>query len=183
MIIRDPNSGRGQNISVGGMAITKAIIQTISEYSNIDEGDAYSAVVSVTPTGAGDCFFYMINNDNRDIVVSSMKLYSASAESVQIKLGDIGTVGGTHAALIPVNRNAGSAKTADVTCESGVDITGLSGGSVVDDLVAGATMWRWEWFTGLILPKNKMLSLYAVTGAIAIKMTIGFHFKSLALEI
>jgi hypothetical protein len=111
-----------------------------------------------------------------------LKLYAAATETVQVKIRDTGTVGGTHAVLVPVNRNAGSGKVADVTCESGVDITGLSGGDVVDELVAGADMYRWKWQSGLIIPKNRTVSLYAVTGAIAIKATLGFCFLCPCLE-
>ena len=182
MIVRDPRSGIGQSVTQGGMAISKAICQTITEHSNQHEEESYSAVMSVTPTGAGDCFFYITNNNDIDAVVTSLKLYAASAETIQVKIRDTGTVGGTHAALTPVNRNAGSGKIADVTCESGVDITGLSGGDIVDELMAGATMYRWQWQSGLIIPKNRTVSLYAATGAIAIKATLGFCFLCSCLE-
>jgi hypothetical protein len=182
MIIRDPKTGSGQSVTVGGMAVTKAICQSLTEHSNHHEEESYSAVISATPTGAGDCFFYITNDDDKDMVVTSLKLYSGAAETIQVKIRDTGTVGGTHAALIPVNRNAGSGKIADVTCESGVDITGLSGGDIVDELIAGTTMYRWEWQSGLIIPKNRMFSLYVVTGAIAIKATLGFCFLCACLE-
>ena len=182
MILRDPRSGIGQSVTVGGMAINKAICQTITEHSNQHEEESYSAVMSVTPTGAEDCFFYIINDNDIEAVVTSLKLHAAAAETVQVKIRDTGTVGGTHATLTPVNRNAGSGKVADVTCESGVDITGLSGGDVVDELVANTTMYRWQWQSGLIIPKNRMVSLYAVTGAIAIRATLGFCFLCPCLE-
>ena len=181
-ILRDPNSGRGQAVTQGSMAMVKAICQTVNEHANQVEKEAYSAVISKTPTGAGDCFFYIKNLDEDPLVISSLKLHSANAENIQIKLGDAGTVGGTHATLACVNRNAGSGHEANVTCESGVDITGLSGGEVVDELVSGTTMYRWEWLSGLIVPKNRILSLYAVTGAIAIKATAGFYFLCDCLE-
>lgn len=182
MILRDPKTGIGQSVTKGGMAVSKAICQSITEHSNQHEEESYSAVISVTPTGAGDCFFYITNDSDIEAVVTSLKLQSATAETIQVKIRDTGTVGGTHAALVPVNRHAGSGKIADVTCESGVDITGLSGGDIVDVLVSGADMWRWEWQSGLIIPKNRTVSLYAVTGAIAIKATLGFCFLCPCLE-
>jgi hypothetical protein len=182
VIIRDPVSGTGQSVTKGGMGVAKAICQTITEHSNQIEKQSYSAVISVTPTGAGDCFFYITNDNDLDAVVTSIKLQSASAETVQVKIRDTGTVGGTHAKLMPVNRNVGSGKTAEVTCESGVDITGLSGGNVVDQIVAGATMYKWQWQSGLIVPKNRTVSLNAVTGAIAIKATLSFCFLCTCLE-
>ena len=182
MIIRDPRSGIGQGVSVSGMAMVKAASQEMVEYVNRKNEQSFSAVITATPTGAGDCFFYIKNNDNLMMEVTSLKLHAPTAEMVEVKLGDTGTAGGTHAALTPVNRNAGSGKVADVTCESGVDITGLSGGSVVDALAARAGMYRWEWRSGLILPKNWILSLYAVNGAIEIRATLGFCFLSTDME-
>lgn len=182
MILRDPKKGTGQSVTIGGMAINKAICQTITEHSNQHEEESYSAVISATPTGAGDCFFYITNDSDIEAVVTSLKLWAAAAETIQVKIRDVGIVGGTHAALIPVNRHAGSGKVADVTCESGVDITGLSGGDIVDELVVGTTMWKWEWQSGLIIPKNRTVSLYAETGAIAIKATLGFCFLCPCLE-
>lgn len=182
MILRDPRTGIGQSVTAGGMAVNKAICQTITEHSNQHEEQSYSAIISVTPTGAGDCFFYITNDDDIEAVVTSLKLHAGAAETIQIKIRDTGTIGGTHATLTPVNRNAGSGKIADVTCESGVDITGLSGGDIVDELIAGTTMYKWEWQSGLIIPKNRTVSLYAVTGAIAIKATLGFCFLCPCLE-
>jgi hypothetical protein len=176
MIIRDPQSGVGMNISDEGYGRVGAACIPIQFQANWDKGNFYSAVIEKTPTGAGDCFFYIKNDDSLDLIMTSIKLQSASAESIQVKLGDSGTAGGTHAALTPVSRNAGSGKTADVTCESGVDITGLSGGSIVDLLFSNTLMIRWGWESRLVIPKNSILSLYAVTGAVAVKAILGFYF-------
>jgi len=176
MILRDPQTGIGQGVNIEGYGNSNAVIHTIGRHANIVHKEAYAAVISVTPTGAGDCFFYAKNNNNDNLIITSMKLYSASAESVQIKLGDAGTVGGTHAALTPVSKFAGSGGVADATCESGVDITDLSGGSIVDLLYCTNEMKRWQWQSGLVVPKNSIFSLYAVTGAVAINATVCFYF-------
>lgn len=147
-------------------------------YSENQVGNAYSAIISVTPTGAGDCFFYVKNNDAMDMLARIIRVRSASAESIQVKLGDTGTVGGTHAVLTPVSRNAGSGKTADVTCESGVDITGLSGGAIVDVIYCSTAQEEVIIPGDLIVPKNSLISFYAVTGAIALNITFGFYFDS-----
>lgn len=147
-------------------------------YNENRNGNAYSAIVSVTPTGADDCFFYIKNNDAMDMLARIIRVRSASAESIQIKLGDTGTVGGTHADLTPVSRNAGSGKIADVTCESGVDITGLSGGSIVDIIYCNTTQVEVVIPGDLIVPKNSIISFYAVTGAVALNLTFGFYFDS-----
>lgn len=176
MIIRDPNNGAGMKVNEHGYGEVSSVMQPLQHHANVVHGNAYSAVMSVTPTGAGDCFFYIKNNDEYNLVVRSLSLYGASAESVQVKLGDIGTVGGTHADLTPISRNAGSGKVADATCESGVDITGLSGGSIVDLIQFTNSYLKVRWDSSLIVPKNSMLSLYAVTGAVAINANLSFLF-------
>ncbi len=144
---------------------------------NHNTGECYSIVVSKTPTGAADVFLYVKNTSEDDLVITSLKLYTASAESVQIKLGDTGTPvsGSTNA---PVNRNTDSGKTFSGTVLDGVNITGLSGGAVVDEVFGSTTMNKWGWSSGLILPKNGILSLYAVTGGVALKCTLSCNFQS-----
>lgn len=176
MIVRDPGTGKGMEVSSAGYGKITAVCHYIQHEANLIHEKSYSAVIDLTPTGAADCFFYIKNLDTDNLIATSLKLRSASAESVQVKLGDSGSVGGTHADLTCVSRNAGSGKTADVTCESGVDITGLSGGSVVDELFGATTMQRYIWDSSIIVPKNSMLSLYAVTGAVQLNAILSFYF-------
>ncbi len=176
MIVRDASTGKGMEVSADGYGNVDAVVHFRQHEANSMHEKSYSAVIDLTPTGAADCFFYIKNLDTDNMIVTALKLRSASAESVQIKLGDVGTVGGTHAALTPVSRNAGSGKTADVTCESGVNITGLSGGSVADEVFGGTTMYRYVWDSSIIVPKNSLLSLYAVTGAVQLNVTLSFYF-------
>ena len=99
-------------------------------------------------------------------------------EVIEVKINDIGIpVGGNT--VVPINRNAGSGNVADGVYEIGVNITGLSGGDLVDyigiDGTTGTKKHSWESF--LIIPKGKTLTLYATTGAIALRGSISgvFH--------
>ena len=181
MIIRDSSTGKAWDINPDGFGQINAFTSPLPYFANIIRQDSYSAIIDVTPTGAGDCFFYIKNDSSYDLIITSLKAYSASAEIVQMKLGDSGTVGGTHATLAPASRNAGSGKTADATCEVGVDITGLSGGYVVDTFYTTTTQTKWDWESRIIVPKNSIMSLYAVTGAIAIGGTLGFFTRGLCI--
>lgn len=181
MIIRDSSTGKAWDINPDGFGAVNAFTSPLPYFANIIRHDSYSTVISETPTGAGDCFFYMKNNSAYDLIMTSFKLYSASAEIIQMKLGVLGTLGGTHAALTPASRNAGSGKTAEVTCESGVDITGLTGGYIIDQFYTTATQQRWHWDSRIIIPKNGTIALYAVTGAILIGGTLGFFIRGLCV--
>ena len=154
-----------------------AVTRTIDLYCNQLTGVSYSLLISQTPTGAGDCFCYMKNNDVRDMIVSSVKFYAASDEIFMLKMSDTGTSAGGSTAT-PINRKAGCGNVADITCEVGNDITGLSGGDEIETIVikgAGSSE-RFEWLSGLIVPKNHTLTLYVVTGAIAVRATLSMHF-------
>lgn len=178
MLIED-GKGRGYKASVTpeNKLDICAVTRTIDLYCSQVNGESYSLVISQTPTGAGDCFCYIKNNDDKDMVISSIKLYAATSEIFEIKLGDTGTPAG-GATATPVNRKAGCGNVAEVTAEDGNDITGLSGGDVVEAIAVkgGETAMRYEWLSGLIVPKNHTLTLYAVTGAIAVRVTLSMHF-------
>jgi hypothetical protein len=154
-----------------------AVTRTMDLYCNQINGISYSLILSQTPTGAGDCFCYVKNNDVNDLVISSVKLYAASDEIFVMKLDDTGTPAG-GSAVTPSNRKAGCGNVADATCEAGNDITGLSGGDEVESIfVKGAgTSHRFEWLSGVIVPKNHIVTLYVTTGAIAVRATLSMHF-------
>jgi len=178
MIIESSGVGRyGAEVSSEGKLFVHSSMVQWQHHSN-DHGDAYSFVVAKTPTGAGDCFAFIKNNDDKDMVVTSVKLACVAADRIQVNLNDdVSTAaGGTTTTM--VNRNAGSGNTADVTSESGVNITNLTGGLVVDDLLvaAGTNMQKYSWGSGLIIPKNKTISFWAVTGTAAINMTLSLYF-------
>lgn len=176
MVINDPN-GTPQRVNNENAAKVSAISINVCHHINQIHEESYSVIISKTPTAAGDCFFYLKNLSENVLLSTSIKLYAASDEFVQVKIGDLGTPA-DGSANTPTNRNSGSGNTADCTCEDGVNITGLSGGSVIDDIfVDGATpQKKYSWGSKIILPKNGILTLYAVNGAILIKATLSICF-------
>ena len=178
MIIQD-GKGRGFSASVGGdnKLDVCAVTRTVDLFCNQGDETSYSLLINQTPAGANDCFCHIKNNDDMDMVVSSVKLYTVSTEIIALKLNDSGSpVGGSDASL--VNRNAGSGNVAEVTVKVGNDITGLSGGDEVEALPikGGETAPRYEWLSGLIIPKNHVLTFWAETGGIAVRATLSVHF-------
>lgn len=171
--------GTGSKVQVNteGCLCTKAVTIPFGQHINSEYQETYSIIINKTPTGADDCFLYVKNNSDKDLFVCSLMASADTDETIQIKIKDIGTpVGGST--NTPVNRNAGSGKVADITCLDGVDITGLSGGSIVEQFVfdgnAGSEKFRYN--SCIIIPKNHVLTLYAVTGAIALKVSLSLIF-------
>ena len=156
---------------------TNSVISKQELHVNISEGESFTAMFSVTPTGAGDCFGYIKNGSVNNMVVATLMLRCASDEIIQVKLGDVGIpLNGSDITL--VNRNAGSGNVASVTAQQGVDITGLSGGGVVAGafIKGGESSLQIEITSGLIVPKNKIISFYVVTGTAAVMVGASVYF-------
>jgi len=177
-------SGDGANFTAGvteeNRLKAECVIMTEEHYINAVKGKSYTMLVSVTPTGPGDCFLYLKNNDEDPLVISELTLYCAADEFFQFKLGDIGIpIGGADAAL--TNRNAGSGNEADVTALFGADITGMSGGGIVAGsfVKGGENSHKIEPRSGIIIPKNKIFTGWVVTGTAAViaGMGISFHHE------
>jgi hypothetical protein len=172
-------SGRRAKVDKSQNLHTHATTTTIEHIVNHNDGEAYHLLFNQTPTGANDCFLYMRNNsDGDDICIEGIWFRVASAEQVVVKLGDSGTTSGGTTAT-PANLNAGSGKVADGTFEAGNDITGLSGGTTIEKywLTDTATQ-HFNFEQDVIIPKNGIFTLYAVTGAVAIAGTVVFNFHS-----
>lgn len=180
-VIKD-GTGKGYlaMVDTDNRLMTTSVSESIDSHINQDEGQVYSIIVSQTPAGANNCFCYIKNlSSTMSIFVTSVKLYTASDETIQVKLKDIGTtVGGTT--YVPVNRNSGSTNLADATVEVGTNITGLSGGLVVDQFfIKGATdTTKYIWESGLVMGINQAITFYAVTGSIPVKMTVSIYFDT-----
>ena len=168
-------SGSLWRIGSDNRAGVRAVTESAERYEN-EQGRAYHLLFTATPTAAGDCFLYLKNSSDNDIVMEGIWFRVASAEQVQVKLGDTGTAtSGTD--VTPVNCNAGSAATAEGTFQTGNDITGLSGGSTVEHYYLTNTASAHHNFEqDIIIPKNSTFTLYVVTGAVAIAGTLVFNY-------
>ena len=176
-------SGEGNSDSAGVTSDfrlkTSAVTLTAEHETNHHSQQSYSYGVSVTPSGAAQCFLYIKNNRDDDMIVSEFMLSAASDETIILKLADEGTpLNGTTGT--PVNRNAGSGNTADVTALYGVNITGLSGGGAVMSvfLKGGESGLRVAPLSTFIIPKNKTITAYASSGSIPVVVGMGISFHS-----
>jgi hypothetical protein len=179
MVLIEDGKGKGNfaQVDSSGKLQTDAVTQTAEHASNHEQGKAYQWVFEQTPTAANDCFLYMKNSDDDDLVIEGVTLRVPTNEQIQFKIGDSGTTsGGTSA--IPVNLNTLSGREAEGTFEAGNDITGISGGSTFDKLWVGAsdTSAHFNFEQDVILGKNGVFTMYATTGAIQINGTLVFNY-------
>lgn len=164
-----------------------AITETKEHNANHDLGQAYSAVFAVNPDGADDVIFYLKNNSDDDCLIEGITWQTSAAEEVYYKLGDTGTAVATSGATItPINLNGGSGNAAEVTCisnisDGAVDITGLTGGSVIEKLwLTSAASVHFNLEQDVVVPKNSTFTIYAVGGDTLLRGTVSFHFSAKA---
>lgn len=165
MNIIEDGTGRGFRAEVDSSNRLRARSVTESYDKAVNtEGNQWSAYFTVTPTGAGDYFFYVKNNGTNDLLISDIRIMCASAETFTYE-EVIGTpTGGTT--LTPVNRNFGSAKQVSGTVETGVDITGLtSEGTVFFERCDTANKrYKLSTTSNIIIPQGSAFAIKAATG-------------------
>lgn len=160
MILED-GTGTGKKAGITNTNLLRVLSYNLEfeHYANHTLNSAYSVVFNQTPDDNGT-FLYLKNTDDDDLSVSAITIYCDTTGIVEVRLGQTGTpVNGTD--LTPTNRTSGTADTAECDCESGNNITGLSGGNLIDRIFCLGTYGskKYAWRSGLLLPKNTTLTL------------------------
>jgi hypothetical protein len=177
--IRD---GKGTGTLAGVNDEHRLLVSSVSRskehHANITNGNSYNILVSVTPTGAGDCFLYMKNTGVNNIIIEGFAAYVTSAERLDGWLAQSGTPVGGAAAPTP-NLNAGSANTPTGTFLTGNDITGMSGGYLFQRarVPANTATNLVNFEADIVLPPQTVFTAYALTGGIAIEGHMTFWIE------
>ena len=173
-------SGTGAKVDSENRILTSSVSETLEHHANQHEGEAYNVLFSVTPAGAGDDFFYLKNNDDKDSVIEGIWWQTDGTETVTYVLSDIGNTGGTVGNITPANLNAGSGKVANAIVQSGNDITGLSGGTNIQTikLTTQTTSAYFNCEQDIIISKNQTFTITATSGSVALIGTVVFNFHS-----
>lgn len=167
-------SGREAQVNAQNRLEVESISQSVEHRANL-EGRAWNIIVQVTPTGASDYFFYFKNTGIVTYVFEGFYYRVASAESITLHTNMTGTpVGGTT--LTPVQVNTGSSRVMDATIQSGVDITGLANGEVVDRVWMTSTESQgYNFEQDLFVTPGSTLVFQATTGAVQIDLSLQVH--------
>ena len=190
MSLIEDGSGKGFRAGVDNenMLRVHAVMQTMERHTNDEHGDAYHCVFSQSPTAADDCFFYMANSSDEDIIIEGLWIGFINADGddpeIYCKLGDKGTRDAATA-LTPANCNAGSGKAADGTFEKGVDLDAgtLTGGVEIERFVFADTVnhvtSHFNFEQDLIIPKNETFTIWATDAQATYYITVVFNFHSI----
>ena len=175
-------TGRTAKVDGEGRLHGYATTEPEEQHTNRLNQDAYISYIDLTPTGAGDTFYYLKNTDTRDLIINWYRIWSvAGAEAIDIYKNKDGSPSNTTD-IVPVNANFASKKFATVTNHESVDMGGLSGGTLVDRLrLSGDGNDVVEVYPGgLVLPQGSILTAQVLNGAIPIEFTISFYYTKLA---
>jgi len=184
-------SGIGDGFEAGvnleNRLMTSGIAASVEHHVNHHDKEAYNVLFAVNPDGAGDCFFYLLNdsNKNMDITLEGLWIQTSAAEEIYTMIAQAGPAVLTNGiALAQQNLNAGSGNVADVTCygelaDGGVDITGLIGGREVQRLwLTNAVTELFNFEQDIIIPPNQSFSMYCVGGDTLLRGTLVFNFHN-----
>ncbi len=177
-VINDPD-GQAAKVTEEGQLNTRAIIDVEALHVNRDEKQAFSVLVDVTSATTDDDFFYLKNNDERDLIIHRIEGWCDDAnQEIKIIIGatDAGTDAGD--ALTPVNMNTGSGEVANVDVTQDATDLAITGGNTVSLLKLPTTALQLETFEfseGIVLPKNSRLHMEASLAGL-INLNIYFYF-------
>ena len=156
---------------------TDSIVYSGEHHAN-HLGNAYNFLFDVTPTGAGDCFVYIKNSSDTDMVLEGIWIRVGSAEQVETRVGNTGTPSG-GVAVVPVSLNSGSSSAAEGTFQAGNDITGLGAGTIFNKWWwANTATTHFNFEQDFILPTNSVFTCWATTGGINIAGTVALHYHT-----
>ncbi len=188
MLIEDgTGSGRTAAVNIDNKLEVAAVVATAEHFANHASGLAFNACVEATPIAtdpsSGDtrtCIFYMKNGSEVDITI----------EGIDIRLGGTGEedvievvgrdnegepIGGTT--VIPANLNLGSGNTAEGVFLKGSNITGISGGEILQKIwVTSNGTKSYNFNQDIILPKNRVLTVYSRNSVAELDVTVSFNY-------
>lgn len=182
----EDGTGRGYTTGVTNTnrLKTSSIVSTQEHFVNHHDGQSYSAGIQASPTAGASiatCIGYIKNIGDTDMLLSEIVLSVATTNvTVSIILNDEGIPTNTSEIEL-VNRNASSGNTAQVLSYKGADglgIGGMSGGGVVSSLVviAGQPSKYYSQLSGIIVPKNKIITVWASGNCTTLTVGTGVSF-------
>jgi copper(I)-binding protein len=169
MNIEDALSGRTARVDEEFRLKTFAITQNEDKHTNV-EGDYNSLYFQVTPAGAGDYFWYLVNDGDEDVTITDIRISSTVVSQINLHAvtGTPTYVTGTDTQV--TNRNLGSNKIPDVTSKFDTDITVIASTGILlfDELSSANDMHHMKTTSNIIIPQGQAIALerVAATGLI-----------------
>ncbi len=143
-------------------------------------GRAYSALVDVTAATTDDDFFYLRNNDARDLVVYKIEGWCDDAEQeISILLGATDDGTGNGDVITPRSLNTDAAAALVDCFEDATDLA-ITGGNGVDLLKfhnTVLTLGTWDYPSGIILKSGGRMHMEVALAGL-INLNVFFYFRA-----
>jgi len=146
------------------------------------KGNCYSALCDVTPAVAAKDFFFLRNDDPRDLVIYKIEGWADDASqeiTVELNATDDGQAIAAGDVITPINMNSGFANAAAVICASDATDLAVTGGVTAALLAFHSTALQLTTFdfpAGIILATGKRLHCNCSLQGL-INMNVYFYFK------
>ena len=186
MLIEDgTGSGRTAAVNEDNKLEVVAVTATSEHFANHQNGLAFNACIEQMPIAADpsdstrSCIFYMKNTSEVDVTIEGVDIRlgdSGLEDVIEIVGRDTGTpVGGTT--VTPVNLNLGSGNPAEGVFLEGSNITGLSGGEVLQKIwIKSNGTNSYNFNQDIIVPKNRIITVYSRLSVGELDVTISFNY-------
>ena len=187
MLLEDgTGSGRTAAVNYENKLEVVAITASTEHATNHHDGLAFNACSEVTPIApdpsSGDtraCVFYLKNTSEIDMTLEGIdiRLGGTGEEDVIEVVGrDEGSpVGGAN--CTPANLNLGSGNPAEGVFICGGDITGISGGVILQKIwVKSNGTNSYNFNQDIIVPKNRVITIYSRNSVAELDLTLSFNY-------
>ena len=174
------DANRPAGVTDDGRLMVEMIARDYSYHVTTNNEMCYTVRQTVTPVTGADVFLTIQNTHDRPLLIQEVRIYDelAAGEHINFMIGAIWPIGGTHAAVEPVNRMVSSTLLASsyATIEQGVTMTGHTG-VTFHTAECIANTYRSISFKNrpVVLAQNRAFDLECETGA-ANQITVAVDF-------
>jgi len=149
-------------------------VQTSDREAALD-GRTWSYTFTETATGANDLFFYLKNTGTNNLHITDLRVSSTVATRLDYLAVEGTPTYTAETAVSPVNRNVGSSKIPDATCNRDADITNLTVNGVIfiEEIPVVSTRYHLRTTSNIILPQGSAFAIRrsAATGAVTVVLS------------
>ena len=143
-------------------------------------GDAYVVLSDITSAATTNDYFYLMNNDTRDLVVYEIEgWFDDAKQEISIYIGAMDDGTGNGDTLTPVNMNTGSGNAANVECTQDATELAITGGSVAGLLKFSETALLYRKFSfpaGIIVAPGTRFHLECLLNGLC-NTNVYFYFR------
>jgi hypothetical protein len=182
MLIEDGN-GNGFKVEVNSehQLECRAVTQNRSEWECHNNANSYVMYFSqaAANAAANEVLGYMKNDSDDDMVVDEFGIHTTAANMIYVSKVT-GTAAGSPTAVVPVNMNVGSGKTATGTFYKDDAMSGLTdGGRLVNIYLATNGYLVRTPMSTIIIKKNSAIGVFVATQAAqTVTCSILFHYEA-----